>query len=259
MGFLRSIASYLRLFGKASPVNVVVAWDSGNGRRKALDPAYKANRGSHTHTSSWLDRVKEVLPLLGIKQITAPGEEADDVVCSYLAKLGKEASPIIVVTRDADYLQLVSDTVTVAVPEKKGVILLFDPERVLQEYGVTPSQIPALKALTGDVSDNIVGIPRFPTKVAASLLRDYGTLSGVYQSGFPGLTKKQYEGLKAQETKVRSNLTLTTMVSSLEPREEAPTPDKAKASEILSSLGFTRIETYVDPFFPPRQGFLKFG
>jgi len=81
----------------------------------------------------------------------------------------------------------------------------------------------------------------------------------VYQSGFPGLTRKQYEGLKAQETKVKSNLILTTMVSSLEPREETPTPDKAKASEILSSLGFTRIETYVDPFFPPRQGFLKFG
>jgi DNA polymerase-1 len=250
-GFMRSLIAAKRMVDPSA--KVFVAWDRGSHRRKALNPEYKANRTAST-TSGWLSRLETFLPLVGVTQVFQENEEADDVVASLLPSL---EGPVVILTRDADFFQLVSNTVTVAVPGKNQTFVFYDPERVFQDFGVTPEQIPHWKAILGDTSDNIRGVPRFPSKVAACLLRDHKTIEGVFQSGFSGLTSKQYASLKASKDVVVKNLSLTTMIRNLEFTTVSPEPSLEKAESVLTELGITTLP--LTSFFGPKQGFLKFG
>lgn len=248
---MRSLIAAKRMVDPSA--KVFVAWDRGSHRRKALNPEYKANRTAST-TSGWLSRLETFLPLVGVTQVFQENEEADDVVASLLPSL---EGPVVILTRDADFFQLVSNTVTVAVPGKNQTFVFYDPERVFQDFGVTPEQIPHWKAILGDTSDNIRGVPRFPSKVAACLLRDHKTIEGVFQSGFSGLTSKQYASLKASKDVVVKNLSLTTMIRNLEFTTVSPEPSLEKAESVLTELGITTLP--LTSFFGPKQGFLKFG
>lgn len=252
LGFLKSLGGYLRLVNPGA--KLYVAWDSGNGRRRALYPEYKAQRNAKSEPG-WLDRIKSILPLVGVNQVTSPGEEADDVVATLIHTVLKGG--VVVVTRDADYLQLVSDRVAVASPEAKGVITIYDTEKVTREYGVPPSKLCDYRSFVGDTSDNIKGLSRFPSKLAAALVSQYGSVDGVYASGFPGVTKKQYLLLKEGEATVRLNLKLFPLERSL----KLCTVDSAlnKEAAIAAVTDLQIDPKTLDPYFKTRQGFLKFG
>lgn len=214
LGFLRSLAAIKKRWPEAT---FYVCWDGSSQRRKKLFAGYKANRQEHVANGgfnpvAWL---KETLPFLGVYQAYHADEEADDVMAS-LVRGRLKGQRNVILTTDRDMLQLVTETDFVLVPSVGGrKEILFDRDAVIQSYGVTPEQMPSLRAFLGDTSDNIPGVARVPAKVITNLVKIHGTVSGVYSSTFVGLTKFQYEKLQAAEDQVRLNVRLMTLDTEL--------------------------------------------
>lgn len=134
--------------------------------------------------------IEELILSLGAPLIKLPGYEADDVIGT-ITKHAPEDTHCFVITTDRDVLQLVSEQVTVIAPNSRAN-KVFTPELVEHEMGVPPHQIPDLKALMGDSSDNIPGIPLVGPKTAVRWLSTYGSLENVlqYSHELPGKAGK---------------------------------------------------------------------
>jgi DNA polymerase-1 len=122
--------------------------------------------------------LKELLTLMGIKILSLPGYEADDVIGT-MAKRSDVMTYVLTGARDS--LQLIDDT-THVVLTKRGITetLILDEDGLKKEFGLTPSQVVDYKALAGDTSDNIPGVPGIGEKTALNMLESYSTLDGVY-------------------------------------------------------------------------------
>jgi DNA polymerase-1 len=165
-------------------VGIGVVWDGGlPAFRMEIFPEYKANRSSMPEELRvQLDHLDEILEAMNIPAIRAEGFEADDALAT-LSKRVPEDVELFIVTGDQDAMQLVDGRVKVlrttrGVSETKA----YGREEVIGDYGVTPEQIPDYKALVGDPSDNIPGVRGIGPKGAASLLREFGSIEGVYEN-----------------------------------------------------------------------------
>ena len=134
-----------------------------------------------------LPRLKELLQAFRIPVFEKEGFEADDIIGTLAKKIKKtQIFPRIesvIVSGDSDNLQLINAQ-TKVYTLKKGVkeTLLYDHEWFLKRYqGVTPSQVPDLKALTGDPSDNIPGVPGIGEKTAINILLEFGSIESLYK------------------------------------------------------------------------------
>src|SRR5690606_10761174 len=125
------------------------------------------------------DLVKEVVADLGVHNVGIVGYEADDCIGTLSHQLSGE-SEVYILTGDHDMLQLVSDRVKVVIM-KKGKLnyAVYDPELLLTERGLTPSQVIDLKGFMGDTSDNYPGVKGIGEKSALKLLQEYETVEGV--------------------------------------------------------------------------------
>src|ERR671928_726967 len=190
----------LKLLDSEEDVGIGVVWDGGlPAFRVEVFPEYKANRSSMPEELRvQLDHLDQILEAMNIPAIRAEGFEADDALAT-LAKRIPEGVELYIVTGDQDAMQLVDGNVKVlrttrGVSETKA----YGREEVVEEYGVTPEQIPDYKALTGDSSDNIPGVRGIGPKGAANLLKQFGTLGGVYENlesiSAKGTRKKLEEG-----------------------------------------------------------------
>lgn len=214
LGFLRSLGALRKRFPEA---RLYVAWDGRAQRRKKLFPDYKANRPTRASEGGEpvFDQVGflvKILPFLGVRQLTNPEEEADDILAAMVRGKLKDQHNLIF-SSDRDLLQLVSETTVQLVPgtgSRKEI--LFDEAEVLKSFEVRPEKLVQLRAFFGDSSDNIPGVPRVPKKVLRSLVQAHGSIDGVYSSGLTGLSKGQYERLRLAEPQVRINLTLMSLV-----------------------------------------------
>lgn len=149
--------------------------------------AYEDYKGTRQKTPEDLipqfDILKELLTAMEMPIYEIDGYEADDILGTF-AKIASEKSlECLLVTGDRDALQLIDDNVNVLIT-KKGIsdIHRFDADEVKKEYGLSPAQIVDLKALMGDSSDNIPGVPRVGEKTGTKLLKEYQTLEGVYEN-----------------------------------------------------------------------------
>src|SRR5918995_4718125 len=150
---------------------------------REIYPEYKAQRSSMPEElKAQLDHLDQILEAMNIPAIRAEGFEADDVLAT-LSKRVPEGVELEIVTGDQDAMQLVDGNVKV-LRTTRGVSELksYGRDEVIAEYGVTPEQIPDYKALTGDPSDNIPGVRGIGPKGAANLLKQFGTLEGVYEN-----------------------------------------------------------------------------
>ncbi|HKM24732.1 MAG TPA: 5'-3' exonuclease H3TH domain-containing protein, partial [Corynebacterium sp.] len=178
-GFLSMLANIL---AEEQPGHVAVAFDVGRKTfRTEMFPEYKAQReASPPEFKGQVDILQEVLETLGIQTLSMENYEADDI----LATLATAAEPLgyetLIITGDRDYLQLVSDNVTVLYP-MRGVSNLhrFTPAAVEEKYGLTPQQYPDFAALRGDPSDNLPNIPGVGEKTATKWIQQYGTLANL--------------------------------------------------------------------------------
>jgi DNA polymerase-1 len=207
LGFLRSLGALRKRFSTSA---LYVSWDGSSRRRKDKYPEYKANRPARLGSPEFdqFDHLRKILPGLGVYQVFNSNEEADDVIATLVRKKLSGQRSVIFGT-DRDFLQLVSEYVTVLIPAiGSRNEVMFDSAAVEEHYGVKPGTMVQLRALTGDSSDNLPGVPRVPKKVLRALVQAHGTVDGLYRSGLAGLTKVQYERLRSAEPQVRINLDL---------------------------------------------------
>ena len=162
--------------------NILVAFDAGKRTlRHDLMEDYKAGRAPMPDEFRMqVAYIKEYLDIMRIKQYEKPLYEADDIIGT-MAKRAEEAGyHVDVYSSDKDLLQLISENTTVHLT-KKGMTELEDytPESFLERYGIKHTQFVDLKALMGDKSDNLPGIPGVGEKKGVKLLQDYETLEGI--------------------------------------------------------------------------------
>jgi DNA polymerase-1 len=176
LGFYNTIFSLIEQF---RPDYTVVASDDPEPTfRHNLYSEYKAQRPPMPEDlKSQLPLIREVIAGLELPLLQVPGYEADDVIGT-IAKNLPPATHCYVVTTDRDTLQLASETVTIVTPNSKAN-KVYTPEIVEYEWGVPPKRIPDLKALMGDRSDNIPGVPLVGPKTAVRWLTAYGSLENL--------------------------------------------------------------------------------
>lgn len=180
-GFL---TMFNRVMQQEQPSHVAVAFDKDKHTfRKEMYTDYKANRSvAPDELGGQFALIREVLSALNVSYIEIPGYEGDDIIGA-LSLLAEEAEmETLIVTGDNDALQLVSERVKVLV-NKKGITEteLYDEARVLEKWEVMPDRMIEIKALMGDSSDNIPGVPGVGAKTAIKLIKEYGTLENLYE------------------------------------------------------------------------------
>jgi DNA polymerase I len=174
----------LKLLDTEEEVGIGVVWDGGMPKfRLKVFPEYKAQRSAMPEElRAQLDHLDEILVAMNIPAIRAEGFEADDALATMSRQI-PDGVELFIVTGDQDAMQLVDGRVKV-LRTTRGVseTKTYGREEVVEEYGVTPEQIPDYKALTGDSSDNIPGVRGIGPKGAANLLKEFGTVAGVYEN-----------------------------------------------------------------------------
>ena len=194
-GFLSML---LKVVGDVRPAYMAVAFDLHGPTFRHKDyEAYKAGRKpTAPELRPQFDLVYECLDAMGVRRLTCPTFEADDILGTMARRCEEAGVYALLVTGDRDSMQLVSETTNVLYT-RRGVsdVTLYTPGQVLADFGVTPAQIPDLKGLMGDASDNIPGVPGIGEKTAVKLLSAYGTLENALDHAETDLKGKQRERL----------------------------------------------------------------
>ena len=269
-GFLQTLAKWKR---KYPHHDMTVVWDRPGGKewRQEIVPEYKANRPSSPAPAPGgevgdseetfdifayqVNLLHNILPHLGVHQASAPGREADDVI-AYLCREMYADVHNIILTSDRDLLQLVTTRTVLATPDDK----FYDVDKVVEEYGVIPEKLVHLRALFGDTSDNLPGIPRFRKKVAARLVNEHGSVDSIYNQPVTelGLTKKESEKLAAFQEQARKNLQVMGLLSEMTPLDyRTGSYNQNEINTMCDTLEFKTIRNRLLEAFNSQQGFLK--
>jgi len=172
----------LRGFADMQPDHVMCCFDVGRSFRADRYAGYKATRRpTPDDLRDQFPIVRETLAAFGIPIYEMQGFEADDLIGSLSRQAEAEGLETFIVSGDLDMLQLVTDR-TKLMTTRMGVgsTVIYDPERIQERYGLEPSQMIDFKALKGDATDNIPGIPGVGDKTAAKLLLGFGSLDEAY-------------------------------------------------------------------------------
>ncbi len=176
----------LRIFTEIKPDYYAVAFDrKAPTFRKEIFEDYKAHRPpTPDDLVSQLKRARELADAFNIPVFEMDGYEADDVIGTLAQKASEQGIESIIVTGDADAMQLVSANVKVLYPKPQssfGDTILYEPETVEEKYGVPPKYIADLKALVGDKSDNIPGVSGIGEKTGVKLIQTFGGVEDIYK------------------------------------------------------------------------------
>ncbi len=181
-GFINML---LKILEKEKPDYVAAAFDRPEPTfRKKLASSYKAHRPKAPDALILqIKKAREVLRALRINSFEAAGFEADDIIGT-LAEKFKNETNVRILTGDLDSLQLVEDGRVTVITLRKGVtdIVEYDEVAVLQRFGVPPKSLIDYKALVGDTSDNISGVPGIGNVGAAKLVSEYGKVEDILRS-----------------------------------------------------------------------------
>lgn len=176
------VSMFLSLLENERPTHIAVAFDLPGGTFRTEEYAeYKGTRDEAPQPFlGQIELIQEVLEAMGVKALTAPGYEADDVLATLAAAAQTEGMEVLICSGDRDSFQTVTERCTVLYPVK-GVSTLrrMTPEEVEERYGVMPERYPHLAALVGEPSDNLPGVPGVGPKTAAKWINLYDGLDGV--------------------------------------------------------------------------------
>jgi DNA polymerase-1 len=153
---------------------VIPCAEGGNNwRKKEAGGEYKANRESAgmAHYADQGLLLEEVLPTLGMTVVKAPGFEADDVI-AHISRHSPAYEEIHILSCDKDLLQLVTNKVKVLLFSSSKKMELVDIDGVIKHFGVYPSEVKYFKALAGDKSDNVAGLPKVGPKTAVKIIEE---------------------------------------------------------------------------------------
>ena len=181
-GFLNIM---LKILEEEKADHLAVAFDlpAPTFRHKMFD-AYKGTRKPMPEElRAQVPLMKEALTAMDIPTLTLEGFEADDILGTVAKRCQKEGIDVAIVSGDRDLLQLADEHIKIRIPKtSRGTTEIHDyyPEDVKREYQVTPQEFIDVKALMGDSSDNIPGVPSIGEKTATSLIAAYGSIENAY-------------------------------------------------------------------------------
>lgn len=180
-GFLNILFKFI---DEEKPNKLIVAFDRSEptfrhekykeykGTRKSMDPDLRVQ----------VPLVKDVLKSMNITIAEKPGYEADDIIGTLSKRMSANGEKVVIVSGDRDLLQLLDDNITMKNPKTragKTTVDTYTPAELYEEYGVTPEEFVDLKALMGDISDNIPGAKGIGPKTAMPLIAEYHTVENL--------------------------------------------------------------------------------
>lgn len=179
-GTIRSLQSYVNSF---NPIQVYICFDKSEYTfRSKMYPEYKMNRvETDIELLNQFSMLKEYCNLVNFPFIEIDLFEADDIIGSLACKAKKYNLHPYVISGDKDLLQLINKGIDVMHLSNKGPVL-YDKSLFEEEYNIKIEQFIDYKALVGDPSDNIPGIPGVGKKTAAKLLQEYSDLEEIYEN-----------------------------------------------------------------------------
>jgi DNA polymerase-1 len=179
-GFANTV---LKIRREERPDYWALAWDGpGPTFRHERYDEYKATRKPMPEDLlAQIPAVEDMAAALGLPVLEVPGVEADDVMGTLAMQAVREGHEAVLVTSDKDMLQLIGDRIRVLNPGRGDDYSWVDRDTVVAKWGVEPSQVRDMLALMGDSIDNVPGVPGVGEKTAAELIREFGSLEGLYE------------------------------------------------------------------------------
>jgi DNA polymerase-1 len=213
---------------------------------------YKANRAAMPDDlKEQIAWVHEACEAMGVPIVTAAGYEADDVIGTIAKDAAARGFDVAIVSIDKDFFQMVGDGIRVYDPREDGT--WFDPQGVIEKFGVKPSQVVDVLALVGDTSDNVGGVPGVGKKGAIDLITAHGTLDALLDHA-PDLPQKKYretlvahrdDALRSRElVTIRRDVPIAVDFEALRYRG----PDRERCLELFTRLDFRLI---LSDYAPP--------
>ena len=230
------------------PTHVIVALDKGEETfRHKISEEYKATRAAMPDDlRSQLGRCRQLIETFGFPICEHEDYEADDLLGTLSAQAVEAGVETYLVSLDSDIAQLVRPGVRLWMyrPYQRDSVVYETAEEVKARYGVLPEQIPDLKALKGDVSDNIAGVPGVGDKTAARLVDQFGSVESLYDRIDQVTPPKLQQALREHEDQVRQGKHLATIVTQapaeldLDAAELATHYDREHLLELFRELEF---------------------
>ena len=184
---------------EVEPTYMAIAFDSKTAAnvRKNLYDGYKKHRHAMPEElAQQMPIIKEILVDMNIKIIEMADYEGDDILGTLSKKFAKENKDVYILSGDRDLFQLIEDHITVRIPRTKmgkTETEIYTKEKVEEEYGLEPIDLIEVKALMGDSSDEIPGVPNVGPKTGTSLIKQFKTIANLYKAleeGTVDLTSK---------------------------------------------------------------------
>ncbi|MFC1969280.1 DNA polymerase I [Chloroflexota bacterium] len=175
----------LKVINELKPTHYAIAFDvkAPTFRHKMFEE-YKSQRPeTPEELVAQLGRVRQLVTAFHMPIFELEGYEADDILGALSRQAGEQGADTIIVTGDADAMQLVSPMVRILYPKPGKTFsdtTLYDEAGVVEKFGVRPEQVADYKGLMGDPSDNIPGVPNIGKKTATKLLQQFGSIEEIY-------------------------------------------------------------------------------
>lgn len=211
-----------KVVNERRPSLLAVAMDSrAPSFRKALDPRYKATRPAPPpDLIGQMNRCEEIVRAYRIPVFQEDGVEADDLIATVAARAAADGVRVVIVSADKDMMQILHDDDDAIVMWDSMRDRVYGPAEVEAKWGVPPSQVRDLLALTGDSSDNVPGVRGVGPKTGADLLKAHGSLEGIY-AALPTIKRaKLRENLEAHKDDALVSQKLVTLRADLDVKWE---------------------------------------
>ena len=209
------VNTFLKALEEWTPTHCAIAFDlPGPTFRHLRYEDYKAQRpDAPPELYPQLDRVRQLMRAFGVPIFEVEGYEADDVIGTICRQAEEHRLETIILTGDTDTFQLVSPWVRVALQYSIQDRKIYDVNEVRSRYGgLSPEQQPDLKALKGDPSDNIPGVPGVGDKTAVKLMVEFGSLDAIYDNIDSVQPPKLRDALLSNKDQAFQGRELTTIV-----------------------------------------------
>ena len=253
-GFLNII---FRIMEEEKPEYLTVAFDlsAPNFRHKRYE-AYKGTRKPMPEElREQVPLIKEMLSAMGINIMSLEGYEADDLLGTVARRSEAKGMDVTILSGDRDLLQLATDKVLIRLPKTvrgKTTIENYHTAEVLEKYQVTPPQIIELKALMGDSSDNIPGIPGVGEKTATKMIVQFGSIENAHEHLEEVKPNKAKESLRehydmAQLSKELATINTDSPLEFSYEKAKVENPYTPEAYELCKRLEFKNMLNRFDP------------
>lgn len=239
---------------EVEPKYMAIAFDSKTAAdtRKKMYEGYKKHRHAMPNElAEQMPVIKEVLTAMNIKIIEMADYEGDDILGTLAKKFAHEAKDVYILSGDRDLFQLIEDHITVRIPRTKmgkTETEIYTKEKVEEEYGLEPIDLIEVKALMGDSSDEIPGVPNVGPKTGTSLIKQFKTIANLYKAledGTVDLTSKLKDTLIKNQDLAELSKELGTINTNAPIKEDLEDVkiiewDREKVAEIFKRLNFNR-------------------